>query len=313
MKRRSYRGEEDVARLQAFNARAVAENGYAGYLHVGDIPHRMFNALRFEDVRRLLHVWEDTDGEIVAWALVYPPNDVAQDPPLDPAFDLQVRADVRSVDLEVELVRFLIADIEAMCKERDATSCRIIVDAFQGDSVRAAAAERCGFTSPRETYALTAQAIDRPRDVVLPPGYVIRSVVSLADAPGLASVHAASFGSNWTAERYEWLMTTPGYDPERELVAVAPDGSFAAFAVMWFDHVNATGLFEPVGTAADHRRRGLGRAMLDAGMQRMAKAGLKTAMVAHGVDNVASTELYARAGFRPIAKIDEWARPSGPR
>jgi ribosomal protein S18 acetylase RimI-like enzyme len=149
--------------------------------------------------------------------------------------------------------------------------------------------------------------------VDLPPGYVTRAVVGPEDAAALAAVHSGSFGSDWTAEKYAWLMTTPGYDPARELVVVAPDGSFAAFTVTWFDHVNGTGYFEPVGTHADHRRLGLGRALLNAGMQRMAKAGLTTALVMHEADNEGSMRLYADAGFRPIERIDVWTRPGRSR
>jgi hypothetical protein len=35
------------------------------------------------------------------------------------------------------------------------------------------------------------------------------------------------------------LMTTPGYSPDRGIVAVADNGSFAGFAVTWYDHLNS--------------------------------------------------------------------------
>jgi GNAT superfamily N-acetyltransferase len=94
-------------------------------------------------------------------------------------------------------------------------------------------------------------------------------------------------------------MESPGYAPERELVIQAPDGTFTAFTVIWYDHLNRTGLFEPVGTHKDHRRRGFGRAIIMYGMQQMAAAGMEFATVAHFGDNVAARGLYQACGFKP--------------
>jgi ribosomal protein S18 acetylase RimI-like enzyme len=94
-------------------------------------------------------------------------------------------------------------------------------------------------------------------------------------------------------------MESPGYAPERELVIQAPDGTFVAFTVVWFDHLNRTGLFEPVGTHQDHRRRGFGRAIVMYGMQQMAAAGMEFATVSHSGRNEAARGLYQACGFKP--------------
>ena len=51
MRRRSYRGDADVALLQAFNAEAIAATGGCGYVHPGDIAHRLFNGCKLFDPR----------------------------------------------------------------------------------------------------------------------------------------------------------------------------------------------------------------------------------------------------------------------
>ena len=54
----------------------------------------------------------------------------------------------------------------------------------------------------------------------------------------------------------------PGpYRPELDCVVEAPDGSIAAYALAWLDDMNGLGELEPVGTHADYRRLGLGRAV----------------------------------------------------
>jgi ribosomal protein S18 acetylase RimI-like enzyme len=121
----------------------------------------------------------------------------------------------------------------------------------------------------------------------------------MEDAAALAEVHNAAFGAGWTPELYRYVMQSPGYAPQRELVIQAPDGTFLAFTVTWYDHLNRTGLFEPVGTHEDHRRRGFGRAILMYGLQQMAAAGMDFATVAHFGHNEAARSLYQACGFKP--------------
>lgn len=104
-------------------------------------------------------------------------------------------------------------------------------------------------------------------------------------------------------------MTSPGYDPQRELVAVAPDGSLAGFTVTWHDPISRTGLFEPVGTHRDHRRRGVARALVTEGMRRMKEAGLGHAYVVNAVANEPSAALYTACGFVPLHPIDGFTKP----
>jgi GNAT superfamily N-acetyltransferase len=139
-----------------------------------------------------------------------------------------------------------------------------------------------------------------PIDVpALPEGYSFRSASGFEDAAALAEVHKASFGVDWTPELYRQVMESPGYAPERELVIQAPDGTFAAFTVIRYDHLNRIGLFEPVGTHKDHRRRGFGRAIVLYGMQKMAVAGMEIATVANFGDSEAARGLYQACGFKP--------------
>ena len=70
MKHRRYCGPEDVALLQAFNAAAVESAGWPGYMHVGDIAHRLHNVARRSNISDVLRIWEDIDG-VAAWALAW--------------------------------------------------------------------------------------------------------------------------------------------------------------------------------------------------------------------------------------------------
>jgi len=145
-------------------------------------------------------------------------------------------------------------------------------------------------------------------DPAVPNGYAIRAVSGLDEAAALAEVHAASFGSTWTAEMYRKVMQSPGYAAEREFIVEATAGTFAAFTVTWHDRMNRTGLLEPVGTHPDHRRRGLGKALVLFAMRKMAAEGMEWAIVTNEGTNEASRALYRACGFRPWHLLDEFVK-----
>ncbi len=61
--------------------------------------------------------------------------------------------------------------------------------------------------------------------------------------------------------------------------AVAPNGEYAAFCTIWFDDVTRSAYFEPVGTAPQHQRRGLGKAVMCEGLRRLKRMGATLALV----------------------------------
>lgn len=73
-------------------------------------------------------------------------------------------------------------------------------------------------------------------------------------------------------------------------MAVADDGSIASFCTIWFDDVTRTAYFEPVATAPAHQRRGLGKAVMIAGLHRLKQMGCKVAFV--GGYSEAANSLY---------------------
>lgn len=79
------------------------------------------------------------------------------------------------------------------------------------------------------------------------------------DYAGLAELLNLAFGRTiHTALEYRtFAERSPSFDHELNLVAVAPDGSFAAHAGVTYDVANRHGIVEPVCTHPDHRRHGL--------------------------------------------------------
>lgn len=290
MIRRTYTGEADINLLQDFNARAIAVTDHIGYVHPGDIPHRLFNGNRSYDPSEIMTIWEDEQG-VAAWLLVAPRGKF---------YDAQVRPDLRGHDLEREVLAYADNRLIALMNQHDIPGDCIYAQAFREDTARIQLLTALGWESEGESpYVLNRTEINSIDVPVLPDGFSLQAAKSIDDAAALADVHSASFGSSWTPEMYQKVMASPGYQPERELVVQAPDGTFVAFCIIWYDHLNRTGLFEPVGTHKDYRRRGFGRAIILYGLQQMAAVGMKFAIVTHFRDNKAAKGLYQSCGFNP--------------
>ncbi len=92
----------------------------------------------------------------------------------------------------------------------------------------------------------------------LPPGYRLRHVRLPDDLEARVEVHRSAFApSRMTVEKYRAVAAMPRYAAEHDLVVEAPDGSLAAFTMVWWIPEARLGEFEPVGTHASHRRLGL--------------------------------------------------------
>jgi GNAT superfamily N-acetyltransferase len=105
------------------------------------------------------------------------------------------------------------------------------------------------------------------------------------------------------------------YRADVDIVAVAPDGTLAAYTMGWYDERNRSGEFEPVGTLARYRRMGLARAVGVAVLRAFRDAGGETALVfARGDDGYpVPRQVYAALGFTPHARTVTYRRPGTDR
>ena len=86
------------------------------------------------------------------------------------------------------------------------------------------------------------------------------------------------------------------YDPALDLAAETADGQVGGYALFWFDPVTEVGMLEPMRVEDEFQRRGLARAMLTAGLDRLASRGARRLKVNYATD--AARSLYVGAGFR---------------
>ncbi|MFC6018626.1 GNAT family N-acetyltransferase [Plantactinospora solaniradicis] len=285
--------DADLPRLQETFAAWIAGAGRCGYDHVGELPHRIYENLRGRrPVGELVQLWESTRpesvGEIVGLAINLR---------FGAAFDVFTAPALRGTDAEREMLRTAYGTT-ARYMAVDEPEEYVLTDAFDCDGTRIRLLTELGFAQYRTWDDVTtrdlAESVAAP---AAPAGFVVRPA-RLADAAQLADVRNSAFGEDWTGESYRSaVMTKPGYAPEREIVAEAPDGRIAAFTVYWLDGHNRIGHFEPVGTHRDFQRRGLAGAVMRDAMHRMRAAGMATVTVNYNADNLPAHRLYASLGF----------------
>ncbi|MEU4547225.1 GNAT family N-acetyltransferase [Nonomuraea dietziae] len=278
--------DADLPALQDTFARWIAEAGRCGYDHVGELPHRIYENLRGRrPVGSLVHLWEDASGIV----------GLAVNLRFGSAFDVFAAPSLRGSPAELRMLR---AAYESTAAAMDPAEPYVLTDLFDCDTTRIGLLEQLGFERFRTWDHVNDRDLGLPLpSPVLPEGFRVRSA-RLEDADRLAVARNHSFEEDWTGEQYRSeVMDKPGYDPAREIVAEAPDGRIAAFAVYWVDELNGAGHFEPVGTPRDFQRRGLARAVMLDAMRRMRDLGLSTVTVNHNAENTAARALYASLGF----------------
>lgn len=288
---------QDLERVLHFVGACCHDADFCGALHPGDLGHFLSNTLRGSDPARNLYLYEDDDRSIQAVIVLYPAR--------FGGFDLILASPLRGTAREIQLLSWGEDNERALMQAAGNTAQQVAIDVMDCDLPRQEALRQLGYTAPAApemTYTMRSLDVPIPESI-LPEGFTIRSAAGEHEAALLGAVHSSAFGSSWTGDDYARVMRTPGFDVERELVVVAPDGRFAAFLIYWNDPVTRCGLFEPVGCHADFQRRGLTRALMYEGMRRMRAGGMTWAAVNHLTTNEASAGLYRSVGFLPKYSI----------
>ena len=145
-----------------------------------------------------------------------------------------------------------------------------------------------------------------------PDGFVVRTLLGEHEHVGRAAAARRAFSSTMDpvahAQRYLRFMRSPAYEAERDIVAIAPDGRVASFAIHWPDTQLSLAQFEPVGTDPDFQRHGLSRAVIAASLGRLVARGVARARVMTGGANAAAIACYEACGFELVDRVSSWRR-----
>ncbi|MBI4784908.1 MAG: GNAT family N-acetyltransferase [Oscillatoriophycideae cyanobacterium NC_groundwater_1537_Pr4_S-0.65um_50_18] len=263
----------------------------------------------FDPVRDL-RLWEDAEGQLIAIAELWVPE-ASSKPESSGWLMFHVHPHHRDRGLEFDIIAWGEVRMQALATERGLAA-KLYLGCREDQRNRRMLYEVCGYELEREFFRMArslAEPVDKPE---FPNGFRLSHSQGVADAAAWVEAHNESFNDHWgshpitVAEHSHWL-TQPDYQPELDLVAIAPDGKFAAFCFCHIDiednqHRNCLeGGIHILGTRHSFRRRGLGRAMLLAGLQKLQEKGMKTALL--GVDaqnSYQAQKLYESVGFRKL-------------
>jgi ribosomal protein S18 acetylase RimI-like enzyme len=180
-----------------------------------------------------------------------------------------------------------------------------LISVKSGDDETAALLEARGYRRDADVPWIrwNARPLDTIEEPVPPVGYRLSTMAAYSDFASRSAAHRSAFEpSRFTDEVYATVRREAPWRADLDCVAVAPDGSVAAFALAWLDERNRVGELEPVGVRRDEQRRGLGRAVCLYALQRLREAGAETALVGSRGDDAypAPRALYESTGFREL-------------
>jgi mycothiol synthase len=302
---RNYRDEADLRAMQALLMESRSTAGDWRCAHVGELNFQFLMAVWHLDPRKTIRLWFD-GNRLAGYALVGE----------DPSFDFQAAPEYAGRGMAETMLDWAEGLIERFRKaDREKWKGPIVSGSREDDKERRAFLERNGFRRGGEFSEFN---LIRPLEGVLPEpevpaGYVVRGLAESGEVPARAAAQREVW-KPWPVgdvrdEDYAMLMRIPGYRRELDVVAVASDGTVAAYVNGWIDPLNRIGDFGPVGTLAAHRRKGLARAVLQESLRRMKAFGMNRVCVSTGVSNTAALRLYESVGFTAVNQYFQYIKP----
>src|SRR5262249_46068855 len=116
------------------------------------------------------------------------------------------------------------------------------------------------------------------------------------DAAAFAVLHAASFRHGWSDGEFEQMLA------ERNIVAHRATAGRALHGFILSRLAGGEAEILSVAVAAARQRKGLGRALLDLHLRKLAGLGSRAVFLEVDEDNAPARRLYARAGFREVGR-----------
>lgn len=293
---RPFRDSSDLELLKQFVMTIWADESYRSYFHMGDIIWNIYQNTVFDPYRNI-RLWQNTQGELLGFALF----DIGR-----AAFSswTQIHPDQRD---NAELYDAMLEWVDGRAAEerKDNPTIDLLYNAIYDDDIPLQAALLRHHYHPGDIGLLYMyRELDRiVPNPALPSGWQVRHVAEECEFEERVAIHLEVWHpSRVTLEAYRRLRTIPGYTPELDIVAVAPDGTFASYCICWLDPLNHCGEFEPVGTRAAFRGQGIGKAVMLEGLRRLQSLGATSAIVNTNNGNDPARRLYESVGFRVIAE-----------
>lgn len=273
--------------------------------HVIDLPYRLCS-WAFDDNRNIA-LWEDSDHQLMAWAVLQGPF-WAIDLALHPAAPSNALATILAW-----------ADMRAMTSlKTDNGRPSWFVFVSSGQSDRFTALEAAGFEAQNigaNAWNQVTLAMDAETDIpecTVKHGYRLREFRGSEEISSIVALHRAVFESrNMTGSWRRRIIDHPAYCSNLDLVVENASGELVAFCLAWVAHLRRqvngdqriVGQIEPIGVREDVRRDGIAWPLLFQSIQRMRAAGAHEIIVQTDNFRDRAFSFYHSAGFHIVDRI----------
>ncbi len=288
---RTYSDKNDLQILLDLLATARPAGRITDYPSIVDL-HEL---LAINQVQANTHLWFTPSGQPAGFALV------------DPYYNLWFEMDPQftSPQFETKIIEWGMDCIRRAMQDMD-EPWSIDASCSAGNADRIALLERNGFVRQETTSLHMARSLEEPiPQPQLPASFTIRPVAGEQEAQALVDLHRAAFGTdNMTLEERLAMMRVPEYEPELDLLAIAPNGRFAAYCMGSISQAENQrsgrneGQTDPVATHPDFQGCGLAKALLLTCMQKLKERGITTAILGTSSENMAMQRTAQAVGFQ---------------
>jgi mycothiol synthase len=251
---------------------------------------------RRQIIQRSTSLWETDAGAAVAYALI----------PGTTSLSFGILPQWRTIALERAILAWGFGHLR-----NEGRFPFLMVRCHESDQARQSALTQEGFhPQPYQDVYLTRTLDDALPTPALPAGFQVRAGVTVAEHAAYQGLHQAVFGNEMNMD--EHLLST--YQPELDLIAIAPDGTWAAFCYCTLEqiadaqHIERVGSVGVLGVHPAFRRRGLGRALLLTAMQRARQQGGTRIVLETENDPTPAMTLYRSLGFQPGSPWRWWRK-----
>ena len=153
--------------------------------------------------------------------------------------------------------------------------------------------------------------LDKP---LVPQGFKIRHLSGQDEVEAYVALENSAIPEATSVETHQRWIDTPEYISELDLIAVADDGTFAAFCQSYYDplelvrSVRKEGWTDPIGTAPSYRKKGLARAIILEALWRLKSRGIEDAVLGVASSNEVARQLYESIGYRAIYRMHDYVK-----
>ncbi|MGF1492146.1 MAG: GNAT family N-acetyltransferase [Microcoleaceae cyanobacterium] len=312
---RPYQSEADLIEIVDL-ANDCERADQLGYWLTVDQLERSLNAPEF-DLKDDLRLWEDKSGQLIGYGRL---GIRRMEDCVEGFIRLRVHPSVRGQGWESKILTWAEQRLQQVQADGQFNHSILRVGAFATQGDRITLLQDWGFTAVRYFFEMERSLEEEIPQPQFPEGFVLRTVNSEEDGPAWVEMFNQTFIDHWnhrdlTLERYQYFTKDPDHRADLDLIAVAADGTFAAFCEAGIDPHNnqqngcQEGEIHGLGTRRGFRKQGLGRAMLLAGMHRLRAAGMETAVLGVDSENPSGAlKLYESVGFQKSQTSIAYAR-----